>query len=90
MHVVQDAALRSIKNLHELSLEKTNDIHKREVFLACHNALEQSINTFETLQQNVSTPLVKLDRSDGLEIMVANISEKMKKLCGVNQGDLYR
>lgn len=48
VRVARDATVQSIKNLHAFSLETDNDIHKRQVFLAHHNALERPINTFET------------------------------------------
>lgn len=80
--VARDAALRSVINLHALSLEAANDVHKREVFLARHNTLVRSRSTFEVEQQNVLTSLVDLDRASEFEETDADISEKMKNLCG--------
>jgi len=78
----RDAALKSVFNLHVLSLEASSDTQKQKVFLARYSSLERFRNNVEKEQQIIMLSLVGLERGEEYFEVDEAASDKLEQLCG--------
>lgn len=80
--VARDAALQSIRKIHELTVVADVDVEKHPIFVARHSTLERSVIAFNSEQQHVLSALVSLDMADEFAQVDSDVTETMEQLCG--------